>query len=1302
MHENFDLGRLALQQLVEARKSALQLSDQTIVRLTAISLGQFKRALESANSQRQRLAIGLVWAGRLVDASTSPRTLDDALFRFAQHLRASASSSATPREHRRVLERAAYVAANRLRNTPTELRQSSNEPPTTRDDGRWWSEALGVEVGLWTSLIDSVGTATKTVRPRAVAEKAERPVPLPSWLSLPPAERASARLAELASWRVSDPPEDGVAAPEEDIARAYQAFATGDFLKALELAASTQQTMGRLWAPTETSEGRAFFAWIRALPLLELIARPDGSASSHHILSALELLHRAHSPEALIHEEWLRGLIPAEPSGDHAADVDWAIIRYRLCRVLGHEVALEDIANPVKARLRSLWKLAFSTLSFADDSTIGYVSVLGGPLGDALTELGQHRLEKLVAAQRSLKTLDDYCTVSEREALVLVIRAASNYVTSLSGGDSMQSLVDVQSAVIDASDEIRLSGSVLLQEACLPLLSKIRFDTSERMAQLNAAGGPVVSVELLTDRLPLLCDVGTQAELVFRVQNEGTMVARDVRLSLEGCPELHATVDGVSVGDVPAGAERTCIIQAATVQVVRETTILVQAVWTDDYDREFETVERFHAEAQRESRWLSGDRNPFQLSSIEDPERLIGRTEYIETFLNAARSGASMYVTGLKRVGKTSLVRVALKLLEREGAIAVYLPLGRALGPSPRAADLVEAMLEKLHETACDAFPALEIPPLERTNEPAAFPRAADRWLGKLRRVLPTGSRAMIALDDFDELPVGLRSGDEGDALFLFLRSLVDEEWLSLTFIGSEVLPTLLSQQSQRLNQVDPVQVENFGSREETGDLLRKPSIDRIDWTEESIDAVHAMTSGNPYYATILGARIWSRLRERGRTLAQASDAETAAETVASTENPSHFMHLWSDDPEGLDAASARAIRSSAVLRSVARCSTTSGAMVDRGEVVYVAQQWIPAATTELLQESCSSLVRRGILDEVESGKVRLRIPVVGRWLVGSGGRHLDEVYRESSLARPASRVVTAADYVQLARNVSYQGRTLSALDLQGWVEQLPDQSHRYLAFQLLRRVCTEGFYSQERVQAEVVPRLTEALRKGPLVGRESRTSNNYLTNVLVLEHGPTGGSATGIIRQLLASLRITKSSVTSLAQVRERVGSERPALILVLDEFSGSGSQIGRVVDSLVQELDKYSASWRDVTAIGVGLGVVAGPEPEAELKSRPCDVAVGKRLGLEVRAFEHGARIFESESDREAARDLFAAIGRGLGASQPLGFAEQGLLVTFESNCPNNSLPALWKNGQYGGRPWLPIFERMETKDRSSSRKA
>ena len=86
-----------------------------------------------------------------------------------------------------------------------------------------------------------------------------------------------------------------------------------------------------------------------------------------------------------------------------------------------------------------------------------------------------------------------------------------------------------------------------------------------------------------------------------------------------------------------------------------------------------------------------------------------------------------MYVTGLEPVGKTSLVKVGLTLLGREGAIGVYLPLGRALGPvGGGPSDMVLSMLERIEDSVLRGLPDLVDPQLNLSNHEVHYSRLAD------------------------------------------------------------------------------------------------------------------------------------------------------------------------------------------------------------------------------------------------------------------------------------------------------------------------------------------------------------------------------------------------------------------------------------------------------------------------------------------------------------------------------------------------------------------------------------------------
>jgi hypothetical protein len=81
-----------------------------------------------------------------------------------------------------------------------------------------------------------------------------------------------------------------------------------------------------------------------------------------------------------------------------------------------------------------------------------------------------------------------------------------------------------------------------------------------------------------------------------------------------------------------------------------------------------------------------------------------------------------------------------------------------------------------------------------------------------------------------------------------------------------------------------------------------------------------------------------------------------------------------------------------------------------------------------------------------------------------------------------------------------------------------------------------------------------------------------------------------------------------------------------------------------------------------------------------------VGETVGDEIKAFADKATLFADEEERMEAKQMFLKVGRELDKRAPLGFDGSESLVVFERNCPNNSLPPLFKRT----KTWEPLFER------------
>lgn len=1112
---------------------------------------------------------------------------------------------------------------------------------------------------------------------------------IPTWLVVGTLGRGSQSLAATSTWAAPEiaPPPFSVSTA---LHRAWLAWLELDYTSCHQLLSPVRDSLSHGWLPEPSIDGKRSWAWLRLTALLPSARRGDRLAA----VSSLELLHACEKHHPL--QEELVGIVFRDFDPDGPAQREWAAFGARLCLTIGHEEALASLTSGEKAALRSAWRAVFRrVISPESRSTIDYVNDLRRDFRGSTGSIHE-RIDNGKQAARCLtqaqKSLSPYLGDTESHLLHAICSALGEYL-ALSGKATISTTV---AESIEACEEqlhdVSRSGSLLLQETAGPILYEVIRDLSKLGDQLADASRPEVSISLVTNRLPLSASINSVVQCQVMVANDGNVDATEVCIGLEG--------DGLLFPEtwtrerLSPGGQVEATFEALVGQPQRTESILATITYSDTLRHKFEGLAQFTIEDQRPSSWLQGDVNPFTLKVVTKSSNLIGREEELNALISTLAAGSSVSLTGQKRVGKSSIVQSMLSDAREQGWMTAYLPLGRAVTNEGLPGDFVYALLRRISKAVEEALPHVRTPVLDRESTRSSFPIVGGEWITDLGAVLRDSSRLVVAIDDFDELPRQLREGDDASSLFLFLRSLIDEPWLGLVFVGSEVLPTIIANQAHKLNQVVPQVVNGFRSRALTGELLRRLSGHRMDWDESAVDLIHHLSSGIPYYTRQVSSEVWKALKQRDRTYAQRSDVEAAAEHLARNSEIGHYMHLWADDPQGMSLKERRSVVASAVLRAVAECSGKGLGVARSEEVVHVAQEWVQTATQQELGEALQRLLARGVLVEgAGPHTVELQVRLASLWLLEAGGRAIERHYAETYHSHERARVITDRELVDLSSGLTYCGEHISDTRIRAWLEQFGDGEHRRLAFLLMRRLISEGFLKPERF-----PGATADLKREVIRGEAGRYQQlgrfNRLTNFYLIEHGLTASSSHAVLSDYAKQFKISKTTnVISPDAFADRVSKSsdgRTHVALVLDDFAGTGRQLQLAADGLVETLDRgQDPLWREKTVIVVGAAFSATPLDWS--RDGVSGYAVqGQVISNRLRAFHSDAEIFEGREEIDKAKDLMRTIGGGLVRNDPLGFGDTALLVSMHNNCPNNTLPVFWSKGTFAGRSWLPLFER------------
>lgn len=1265
---------------------------------------ELARAL--AANRKERPLLGLLLAEKVLRRALlngSRSALDDFLFRFGAHVKASVGLPALSAEERLVLAlgaRDVFASSSRMQRQVAETDSIIDRLPDVAATDVAWRRQFGMtrdEFQLKVAVIAggrpheqrrrSDGLAHQ--RPRILRERpvaADGELVCPDWLALP-SGTVDACLHGASGWPLL---ESGGGDFEPAFATAWTAFEEGNYEDCRATMWEVFARCGTEWFPTRTQDGTRTWNWLRLAWFLGQRADEGFRNRRRALVSALVVAERSVPTEVDLIDSLVTGALDDYVAVEPEMRRNWAVHASRVAVAAGAD-ALNVYSGAEKADLRSAWEDHFGDVVRGMRQTHQMAEALISEYKFRTQDLTQAATpdeqvqRRLVAAVRRIEAFLDG---EERQIANAVCEVATALATQLARDTPLASdLETLQTRIEDSRSDLSQSESVLLQDTLGPALIAMASSCSSRQAELSSASRPDIVATLLNSRLPLSSKVQAPFSIAIALRNNGNAAAELVEANLESLA-VEVTESLRVVERIPPGAERVVQFRAEAVADAEIAALSCDLTWRDPLEQTFTATFQLLAEDQRPTAWQYDDVNPFRLLTISNPANLVGRRDDLDALGRLVSAGGSVAVTGLKRVGKSSLAKSLLSRLKADGWATDFLPLGQVLTGQPNASELVTALLETIYDAVVTADINVIVPEPPKPSA-ASFTRTAGRWIRQTAAVVTEHDiQVLVALDDFDELPRSLYEGPEADALFLFLRSVIDESWLSLMFIGSEVLPAILGAQAHKLNQVATVVVSNFKSPSATQALLEDRTKSKLEWQDASFNRAHFLCGGNPYYLTLLGQEIWQRMRDLDRTFVAVADIEEAAGRLEATASSTHFLHLWADSLTGLNSQARPSVIANAVLVAVARASGPKYANATRHHVVETAIALLPSATSAEVGASISALLSRGVLTGGEDF-LRLGVPLASGWLRLTGAGEFERQLVELREASAADRGVSSLEILQLASNVHFCGDQLSEVRLKAWLEQFPPPTQR-LAFQAARRLLTDGYFSSTRMAQEVLPRLKAGITKTDAWGVREADSGGYAKNVYILQHGLAGSSSPGFVATLIRLLKVKKNNVVDTEKFLQATKNvSRASVLVIADDVAGTGSQLGGVVDGALAAISSASGPWRENLHLVVAAAISASPSI-----STPADVnaegVIGVSLDVRHLLFEEEAQVFDNEHDRSVALDIFDAIGRSISPSSPRGFGELGLLAATENNCPNNAPPMFWKAGEHAGKPWFPLLER------------
>jgi len=695
--------------------------------------------------------------------------------------------------------------------------------------------------------------------------------------------------------------------------------------------------------------------------------------------------------------------------------------------------------------------------------------------------------------------------------------------------------------------------------------------------------------------------------------------------------------------------------------------------------------------SQRKVNW-SEAQNPYSLKSIKDPERLKGRSDVLDVLRRSRLSMDSFYITGQRRTGKSSVAQVYYKELnEVEKHAAIYLPWGD-LGSTDLAPicygvcyEFARKMNERTNENK------LKCPEISKFKDNENF---VFRTFFKELHSQYANWKLFIIIDDFDELPATLHQTEKGDQFFTLLRAFLDLDYLALYLVGSEKLPEILKRHGERLNLTQRCEIDYIKDTNEINKIITDPAVGILEFQEAAVDEILRLSSGNPYYATLICSRLFNVMAQNQDYYVSKRDVEHSTQIMLDEDSLSTYQHFWKDGvflPGKL--GDSQQYHNAKVLISLARAETAEEKPVKKGDLIE--REDLDPINKDDAEYAISGLIDRKVIIEKEEG-YSIRVPLFARWISKNGASAVERSFAEAGLDEVPLKItkLSTNDIIEISQDLVFKDKEVNEILIANWLSQFGNKTNQMIAYKLLKRL-REGGYFNESTKLKAFKELHKEIivNEANIGDFAPRTEKRSVMNMIISYLDQTGKSGHACEYAYRRINNIHSRCAMSPEKIPNHIKkAKHKTPIIFTDDIVGTGGTIAKGFKLFSENMKNegldvtdYNVYLATITATKTGIDFVNN-ETEGDIK-----ILAWKVIDEKLKAFDTNAGIFKDNDERQSAKEMVKEIGKELEKGHPLGRNDGQLLIAFQHGCPNNTLPIFYKSGRtYRGKEWRPIFPR------------
>jgi tetratricopeptide (TPR) repeat protein len=368
---------------------------------------------------------------------------------------------------------------------------------------------------------------------------------------------------------------------------------------------------------------------------------------------------------------------------------------------------------------------------------------------------------------------------------------------------------------------------------------------------------------------------------------------------------------------------------------------------------------------------MSIPHNPYVTGApVDGDPSFVGRKDIfdqVRRLLQAKRPGL-IVLEGPRRSGKTSTLRQLRHYLALDGMVGVYCNL-EGLASYP--------LDDVLYTLASEIARQVDIKPVKREDiNQRTF--LTDFLPQAFRRLEEDKQQLVFLLDEFNALEDSKAPANATiRTLWPYLLMLRDKEpRLGMVFVyGRRTGKPFECATDVIFREATPVVISWLGY-EETKELIRKPAQDNLEYPDETIDRIFALTGGHPHCIQLVCHVLWDLLVHEDTTLplyVDLSDADIEAmikQVIEQGDGAFNWCWIGFDAPQRV------------FLRAVAKATEEDSGIATKEKIETILREHGVTPELEEMRNAPGELVNWWNYLEEFGGSYRFTIELFRRWII--------------------------------------------------------------------------------------------------------------------------------------------------------------------------------------------------------------------------------------------------------------------------------------------------------------------------------